>query len=234
MTGVRPLFLLAVVLGGLLALKSLSLIDGAATLVSEQAFAAAAPPADDGYGDEEAEEPVDEGPAPPPPPPAEATPILRAAPTAAQLGLERRLAERRRLLDQRESELETREQLLTIAEQRIDDRASELEVLRDEVRGLLGQLDEHRQAQIDSIVAVYAQLEPDAAASILTAMSTTDETTLLLVAEKLQSENPRKFAGVMAAMEAGFAARLTYMLRMRAEPPMSATEAEARRETAAG
>jgi len=233
MTSVRPLYLLAVVLGGLLALKSLSLIDGAATLVSEQAWAAGAPPPSDDHGDE-AEEPVDEGPAPPPPPPADAAPVLRAAPTAAQLGLERRLAERRRLLDQREAELGTREQLLTIAEQRIDDRAAELEVLRDEVRGLLGQLDEHRQAQVDAIVAVYAQLEPDAAASILTAMAATDETTLLLVAEKLQAENPRRFAGVMAAMEAPFAAQLTYMLRMRAEPPMSATEAEARRETASG
>jgi len=218
MTAVRPLMLLTVVLGGLLALKSLSLIDSASTVFAERAWAAAAPE-EDGYGDEPPEEEVDEGSAPDAAPPPTAAPPLRAAPTAAQLGLERRLAERRRLLDQREAELDTREQLLTIAEQRLDERAGELEVLRDEVNGLLGRLDNRQQEQVDAIVAVYAQLEPDAAARILTSMSQTDETTLLLVAEKLQSDNPRRFAGVMAEMDPAFAARLTYSLRMRAQPP---------------
>lgn len=240
MTAVRPLMLLTVVLAGLLGLKGLSLADEAATLISERAEAAGAPPADDGhgggddYGDEPPAEPVDEGPAPEAAPPPPATPTLRAAPTTAQLGLERRLAERRRALDQREAELDTREQLLTVAELRVDDRVTELEALRDEVRGLLGMLDERRQAQIDSIVAVYSQLEPPAAASILTSMRETDETTLLLVAEQLQNSNARKFAAIMAEMAPDFAAELTFMLRMRAEPPETTAEAEARLDAAAG
>lgn len=234
MSPVRPLMLLTVVLAGLLGLKALSLADEAATLISERAEAAGAPPADDGHGDEEPAEEVDEGPAPPAAPPPSANPALRAAPTTAQLGLERRLAERRRSLDQREAELDTREQLLTVAEQRVDDRVTELEALRDEVRGLLGMLDERRQEQIDAIVAVYSQLEPPAAASILTSMRETDETTLLLVAEQLQNTNARKFAAIMAEMQPDFAARLTYMLRMRAEPPETTAEAEARLDAAAG
>lgn len=234
MSPVRPLMLLTVVLAGLLGLKALSLADEAATLISERAEAAGAPPADDGHGDEEPVEEVDEGPAPPAAPPPSANPALRAAPTTAQLGLERRLAERRRSLDQREAELDTREQLLTVAEQRVDDRVTELEALRDEVRGLLGMLDERRQEQIDAIVAVYSQLEPPAAASILTSMRETDETTLLLVAEQLQNTNARKFAAIMAEMQPDFAARLTYMLRMRAEPPETTAEAEARLDAAAG
>ena len=239
MTAVRPLMLLTVVLAGLLGLKALSLADEAATLISERADAAGAPPADDGhgggddYGDEPAE-PVDEGPAPEPAPPLPAVPTMRAAPTTAQLGLERRLAERRRALDQREAELDTREQLLTVAELRVDDRVTELEALRDEVRGLLGMLDDRRQAQIDSIVAVYSQLEPPAAASILTSMRETDEMTLLLVAEQLQTSNARKFAAIMAEMAPDFAAELTFMLRMRAEPPETTAEAEARLDAAAG
>ncbi|WP_439635191.1 MotE family protein [Oceanicaulis sp.] len=237
MTPVRPLMLLAVVLAGLLGLKSLSLVDEAATLISERADAAAAPPADDGHGGsggEEPEEVVDEGPAPPAAPPPSAAPAPRAAPTTAQLGLERRLAERRRTLDQREAELDTREQLLSVAELRVDDRVTELEALRDEVRELLGMLDDRRQEQVDAIVAVYSQLEPDAAARILTSMRETDETTLLLVAEQLQTTNARKFAAVMAEMDPGFAAELTFMLRMRAEPPETTAEAEARLEAAAG
>lgn len=234
MTPVRPLMLLAVVLAGLLGLKSLSLVDEAATLISERADAAAAPPADDGHGGDEPEEIVEEGPAPPAAPPPSAAPAPRASPTTAQLGLERRLAERRRTLDQREAELDTREQLLSVAELRVDDRVTELEALRDEVRGLLGMLDDRRQEQVDAIVAVYSQLEPDAAARILTSMRETDETTLLLVAEQLQTTNARKFAAVMAEMEPGFAAELTFMLRMRAEPPETTAEAEARLEAAAG
>jgi flagellar motility protein MotE (MotC chaperone) len=237
MKSVRPLMLLTVVLGGLLGLKALSLVDEASTLFVERAEAAAAPPADDGYGDEggdEPEEEVDEGPAPPAAPPPSAAPAPRAAPTTAQLGLERRLAERRRTLDQREAELDTREQLLSVAELRVDDRVTELEALRDEVRGLLGMLDDRRQEQVDAIVAVYSQLEPDAAARILTSMRETDETTLLLVAEQLQTTNARKFASVMAEMEPGFAAELTFMLRMRAEPPETTAEAEAGLDAAAG
>ena len=88
--------------------------------------------------------------------------------------------------------------------------------------------------QIDAIVAVYSQLEPPAAASILTSMRETDETTLLLVAEQLQNTNARKFAAIMAEMQPDFAARLTYMLRMRAEPPETTAEAEARLDAAAG
>ena len=116
----------------------------------------------------------------------------------------------------------------------MDDRVSELEALRDEVRGLLGMLDERRQEQIDAIVAVYSQLEPPAAADILTSMRETDQTTLLLVAEQLQNTNARKFAAIMAEMQPSFAAELTYMLRMRAEPPETTAEAEARLDAAAG
>jgi flagellar motility protein MotE (MotC chaperone) len=121
-----------------------------------------------------------------------------------------------------------------VAERRVDDRVTELEALRDEVRELLGMLDDRRQEQIDSIVAVYAQLEPDAAARILTSMRETDLQTLLLVAGELQEDNARKFAGVMAEMDPVFAAELTSMLRARAEPPETTAEAEARREAAAG
>lgn len=236
MTAVRPLFLLAVLLGGLFALKALSVADGALALLGEAAYAAAAPdePADepdDDYADEAAD--AEEDASPPPPPPNLQAP-MRAAPTAAQLGLERRLAERRRELDARDDELDTREQLLVVAERRVDERIAELHGLRDEVRELLGQLDDHRQQQIDSIVAVYAQLEPPAAADILQSMRQTDLQTLLMVAEQLQQDNPRRFAGVMAEMQPAFAAELTSLLRARAEPPETAAEAEARLAAAEG
>ena len=59
-------------------------------------------------------------------------------------------------------------------------------------------------------------------------MGESDQETLLLVAERLQSENPRRFAQIMGEMSPVFAARLTTLLRARADPPDTAVEAEAR------
>lgn len=232
MNGTRPLLLLVVLLGGLLALKSLSLLDEASALFSEQAFAAstAAPEEEpEAEGDGEGEDEID---APPPPPLRDTAP--RELPSASRISLERSLAERRRDLDTRERELDTREQLLVVAEQRVDDRITQLEGLRDEVQGLLGQLDDRRQSQLGEIVATYMQFEPDAAAGIFTAMRDSDPDTLLMVAEDYQRQNPRRFAAVLAEMQALHAAELTTALRARAEALESTAAAEARLVAAEG
>lgn len=230
MTGTRPLLLLAVLLGGLLVLKGLGLVDETVKmvsgLVSEEALAAA-PEEDEPSDDEE-----DDDDLPPPPDPREIA--QRELPTANRLGLERNLAERRRDLNAREAELDTREQLLAVAEQRVDGRIVQLEALRDEVQQLLGQLDDQRAQQIAAIVNTYSQLEPEAAALIMTAMRDSDPDTLLLVAEQLQGQNPRKFAGVMAALRPDIAASLTTDLRQRAETFDERLEAEARRAAGEG
>lgn len=234
--GARPLLLLAVLLGGLLALKGLNLVDDAVSLLAERAYAAeseAAPepapaPADEAEASEAAQEDL-------PPPPDPRTEARRELPTASRLGLERNLAVRRRELDQREEALDTREQLLIVAERRMDDRIARLETLRDEVQGLLGQLDGQRQEQIDAIVATYAQLEPDAAARIMVQMYQSDPETLLLVAEQLNSDQyRRRFATVMAELPAQVAADLITRLRARAESADARVEAEARRVAAEG
>ncbi|XBQ15103.1 MAG: hypothetical protein ABL308_09025 [Oceanicaulis sp.] len=230
----RPLLLLAVLLGGLLALKALSLADGASAFFAERAFAAAPEAADDEAADPDDGAATAEDESDAPAGPAATPPALdrRAAPmqmpTASQLGLETDLARRRQELDRREDALDTREQLLAVAEARYDERLAELETVRSEIQDLLGQLDDQRQRRIDSIVSTYAQLEPDAAAPILQAMDDTDPETLLMVARQLQETNPRRFAAVMAEMEPGFAAGLTSRLRATADPQPSRAEAEAR------
>ncbi len=230
--GARPLLLLAVLLGGLLALKGLNLVEDAADLLAERAYAAETAPEDQAEPDPEAADEAEDD-LPPPPDPREAA--RRELPTASRLGLERNLAVRRRELDQREETLDTREQLLTVAEQRMDDRITRLETLRDEVQNLLGQLDSQRQAQIDAIVATYAQLEPDAAARIMVQMNQSDPETLLLVAEQLNSDQyRRRFAAVMAELPAQVAADLITRLRARAESADARVEAEARRVAAEG
>jgi flagellar motility protein MotE (MotC chaperone) len=238
--GTRPLLLLAVLLGGLLALKSLSLLDEAGSLFAERAFAAVAtaaqeeePPAQGDAAREDAAASEDDAEDLPPPPPLRDA-VRRELPTASRLGLERNLAVRRRELDEREEALDTREQLLVVAEQRVDDRIGQLEALRDEVQGLLGQLDSRREEQIGEIVNTYMQLEPDAAANIFTAMRESDPETLFMVAERYQSENPRKFSQTLAEMQPIHAAELTTNLRARAEALEAHAEAEVRRAAGEG
>lgn len=227
----RPLLLLAVLLGGLLALKSLSLVDEAASLFSERAYAAAmtAAPEQDAEPDEDEDAAEEEDPGPPPPPLSEAGP--REIPSASRLGLERNLAVRRRELDNRERDLDTRELLLAVAQSRVDERIDQLETLRDEVQGLLGVLDDRREEQITDIVATYNSMEPEAVAPIFTAMRESDPETLLLVAERLPS---RRLATIMGEMEPADAAELTSNLRARAEAFEDTVEAEARRALAEG
>jgi flagellar motility protein MotE (MotC chaperone) len=235
--GARPLLLLAVLLGGLLALKGLNLAGDAFAVFSERAYAAEAQtePAQepDAEGDAAHDDGAAHADAPPPPDPR--TAARRELPTASRLGLERNLAVRRRELDQREETLDTREQLLAVAEGRVDDRIVRLESLRDAVQDLLGQLDDQRQAQINAIVATYAQLEPDAAARIMVQMNETDPETLLLVAEQLNSDQyRRRFAGILAELPPQVAASVTTRLRARAESADARVEAEARRATGEG
>lgn len=230
----RPLLLLAVLLTGLLGLKALSLADGAAGFFAERAFAAAAPEPASGHDEGESQaddhaedaEPTDEAhedETPPPPPPD--TRRTTRIPTASQLGLETDLAQRRRELEQRAEALDTREQLLTVAEARYNERLQDLQALRDEIQGLIDELEVRRDDEISNIVNAYEQLEPDAAAGILQAMQETDPDTLLLVAGKLQTSNPRRFAAVLSEMQPAFAAMLTSQLRARAVPADAELEA---------
>jgi flagellar motility protein MotE (MotC chaperone) len=233
--------LLAVLLAGLLAMKTLSIADGAAGLFAERAMAASPEPEP-----EPISEPVSElgtsggGEAEPDPQDAQAGSDATAAPdrptmaprsripTQSELLLETDLAQRRRELVRRAEALDTREELLAVAQGRYDQRLVELHSLRDEIQGLLGELDARRETEVDAIVNTYGQLEPDAAAGILQAMQDTDPDTLLTVASALQSASARRFAAVMAEMDPAFAASLTSRLRARAAPEPSPVELEAR------
>jgi flagellar motility protein MotE (MotC chaperone) len=235
MPGLRPLAMIAILLGGLFALKSVSLADGAASLWEASAAAAEAAA--------ETVAAVEDAPASlqpdPDPEPAQAEPApLPAAPVVApaadepdrersgsELALLEALSRRRAELDRRAAELDTREALIEVAEQDVEVRIAEMEGLREEIRGLLGQLDEQRQSRLNEIVTVYSQLEPEEAAAIMTEM---DEDTLLVVAEQLQRDQGRRYAAILGAMPPAFAAGLTVRLRARADIAESAAEAEAR------
>ena len=237
----RPLLLLAILLSGVLGLKSLSVIEGFSAVFSAPALAAApeedAYGDDDGYGEETAEDDVAE-------PEVEAPPPQRPAmlnesrydrtsgariPTASQLALETDLAQRRRQLSEREQALDTREQLFEVAEARFDERLLQLTELRDEIRGLLGQLDDRRQQQISAIVDTISAMEPEPAAATLTEMRDSDPETLLVVAESLNSDQyRRRFTTILGVMDPALNAWLMVQIHNRAQPDESMRESEAR------
>jgi len=225
MRAARPLLLLSVVLAGLLALKGLSLADGALTWLGEASAHAVEDPAPA----EREPAPQDDAGAPPPLPalPEDTAPV--ALPSQAELDLQSRVAQRMRALDRRTAELDTREQLITVAERRLDDREQQLLALRDEILELVDTLDTARDARFDAMVQVYATMEPEAAAPVLETMMTTDRETLIEIAASLQERNTRRYSQIMEAANPRFVADLTTLLAARARPPRTRAEMEARR-----
>lgn len=224
MPGLRPLALIAILLAGMFALKSVSLADSAVALMSTQAAdepvdAEAAPPA----SVEPAGEPVALTPAPAPAFADEGDDEFNV--TRSQFQLCELVENRRVELDMREDDLDTREALLQVAEQRIEARIARMEALETSLESLLGTLETERTRRVGEIVAVYSQLEPENAAAIMSRM---DEDTLVLLAEALQREQGRRYAAILAEMDPGFAAELTLRLRSRANPPETQAEVEAR------
>lgn len=221
MSGLRPLALIAILLAGMFALKSVSLADSAVALINTQG---ADEPQALAPRPEPAEQPVSTPPAVTPPP--------RFEPddedfniTQSQFQLCELVENRRVELDMREDELDTREALLQVAEQRIEARIARMEALETSLESLLGTLETERTRRVGEIVSVYAQLEPENAAAIMSQM---DEDTLVLLAEALQREQARRYAAILAEMDPRFAAELTLRLRSRANPPETQTEVEAR------
>lgn len=220
MPGLRPLAVIAILLAAMFALKSVSLADSAVALMGTQGT------------DEPVTEAAQEAGAEPPSAPVALTPAPRFEQEDDEFNLTRsqfqlcELVENRRVeLDMREDDLDTREALLEIAEQRIEARIARMEALETSLESLLGTLETERTRRVGEMVSVYAQLEPENAAAIMSRM---DEDTLILLAEALQRDQGRRYAAILAEMEPGFAAELTLRLRSRANPPETQAEVEAR------
>lgn len=221
MPGLRPLALIAVLLAGMFALKSVSLADSAVALMGAQAADEQTDPANIAVAapEQRAERPI-------------VTPAPVFEPEHDEFNVTRsqfqlcELVENRRVeLDMREDDLDTREALLEVAEQRIEARIARMETLETSLETLLGTLETERTRRLGEIVSVYGQLEPENAAAIMSRM---DEDTLVVLAEALQREQGRRYAAILAEMDPGFAAELTLRLRARANPPETQAEVEAR------
>lgn len=116
------------------------------------------------------------------------------------------LASRRKELDIRAGELDTREQLLAAAEKRVEERIAELKDIEARINERIGAEDEANEARIAGLVSMYETMKPKDAARIFERL---DMGVLLDVVMRMQ---PRKMAAVLAAMDPVVAQDLTVEL----------------------
>jgi flagellar motility protein MotE (MotC chaperone) len=135
----------------------------------------------------------------------------------SEIRLLQALSDRRKALDGRENSLNQREALLKAAEQRLEDKQSELVTMREEVKGLLGQLDEEESKRINSLVKLYENMKPKDAARIL------NDLELNVLMSVVQRMNVRRLAPVLAAMDADKARAVTRSLAQREKAENTAT-----------
>lgn len=231
---IRLLAVLAILMGGLFALKAITVANGAADLW--QAYAATMEQHDAGAASEPAPaaaEPI--GPitlAPDTPEPAPVDPtasdpafadrISRGVRTVDEERVIYRLRARSVELDQRESELETREALMQAMEQRVDGKIGELNDLRTQIETLSGQLTQRESEDMNAIVAWYAAMDAGDAA---TRIASLDLDTQLQIASRMSL---RTFGAILAEMTPPAAAALTERMAARSNLPDTVAELEAR------
>lgn len=158
---------------------------------------------------------------------ATSTPDAAAAPAACtgpsladQAGLSQSevdvlqaLQARRQQLDQRSTAMDTQDAMMSAAQQRLDQRITELRRLQTTVGQLLGQLDQAQEARLNSLVDVYQRMRAKDAATVFNGLN---DTVLVQVASRMRQEN---LAEVMGHMTPTRAQALTQMLADQSRPP---------------
>ena len=160
--------------------------------------------------------------------PKPAAPVC--APTAAELAKEaglspaelqvlQSLGTRRGELDQREGDLDTQVQLIAAAEAKLDARIKEMNGLKDDITGLLGQADQQQEAETARLIRVYEAMKPKDAAGRISLM---DDSVRLPMAAKMKE---RALSAILAQMSPEDAKSLTEKLANRVGGSAALTKA---------
>lgn len=137
----------------------------------------------------------------------------------AERAIIERLQERRQELDQRAREMDIREQLIAMAEKRLDERLLELKDAEARINAAMNKRDEAEAAKFKGVVVMYENMKAKEAARIFDRL---DMKVLIDVASQI---NPRRMSDILAQMSAEAAERLTIELASRARTPEKASTA---------
>jgi flagellar motility protein MotE (MotC chaperone) len=127
----------------------------------------------------------------------------------AELQVIQSLGTRRGELDQREQGLDTQLALIQAAEAKVDARIATMNALKADMQGLVGQLDDKQQAEVDRLVKVYEAMKPADSAARFVLL--TDEVRLPIAAKMKE----RVLSAMIAKMPPPEAKRLTESLAAR-------------------
>lgn len=133
--------------------------------------------------------------------------------SGAEMALIKQLTERRDQLDQRARDMDSREALIKVAEQRVDQKIKEMEILRAQLQTMVSQADAEQQTQIENLVKIYETMKPKEAARIFEAL---DMPVLLGVVQRMK---PQRTAAVMAEMAPEKAKEITVALTKKDQLP---------------
>jgi flagellar motility protein MotE (MotC chaperone) len=131
----------------------------------------------------------------------------------AEMEVLKQLSGRREALDRRARDLDTREALIKVAEQRVDQKIKEMESLRQQLQSMVNQVSEGQAQQLENLVKIYETMKPDDAAKIF---ETLDMPTLLGVVLRMK---PKSTAPIMAKMAPEKAKELTVALTKQDQLP---------------
>jgi flagellar motility protein MotE (MotC chaperone) len=210
-TAPRLLPLVAVAIGGVLAIKALAGVQALPALLSGPRAQAEETAPTHRRGKDAA--------TPPPVSPVPAAVVAHPmAPVCAQSPIElakaaglspgelqtlQNLGTRRGQLDDRERTLDTQIQLLAAAEGKVDAKLKAMNALKAQLQGLLGQVDKQQASETDRLTLVYQKMKPRDAATI---MATLDDQVRIPVAAKMKDA---ALAAILAQMPTVEAKKLT-------------------------
>lgn len=134
--------------------------------------------------------------------------------TDEEVDVLQQLAKRREELDLRARQLDEREALIQAAEQRMEQKMAELKALQATVEDLLKARSDQEEAELKSLVKMYENMKPKAAAKVFEEM---DMDVLLDVVDRM---NERKVAPILALVTPTRAKEITFELAQRRQLPM--------------
>lgn len=141
----------------------------------------------------------------------------RAA-VGAEKDILKSLANRRKALDQRARELELRENLIKVAENRVEMRIRELKEIEQRIEGSLTKQDEERDAEYEKLVSLYSKMKPKDAARIFERME------VGILAGLIRRMNARTVSPILAEMDPVMAKRVTMEIASTQEKPTGALQ----------
>lgn len=147
------------------------------------------------------------------PSPARIAPPDDGEVSPAEMEVLKQLSDRRAQLDGRSKELDNREALIRVAEQRVDQKIKELGTLRQQLQSMVSQVSEAQAVQSENLVKIYETMKPEEAARIF---ETLDLPILLGVIQRMK---PARTAPIMAKMAPEKAKELTVALTKQDQLP---------------